>query len=121
MNIIDEIKLAWWAKNLPSQIEKAGGTSKMGSKISAMLAKLDGLKSVLGLLMVVGYYVAPQFGVAVPDIVLKLGTGMASVGLAMKLEKGLGLLTKVIGYLQKALAVVQAVVNALAAKQTPQA
>lgn len=88
----------------------------MGAKISAMLAKLDGLKSVVGLLMIVGYYVAPKFGISVPDVVLKVGTGMASVGLALKMEKGLGILTKVIGIAQQGLAVLQAVVNALAAK-----
>jgi len=91
----------------------------MGAKISALLSHLDGFKSVLGLLMVVGYYVGPQFGIVVPDIVLKIGTGFASVGLAMKLEKGLGILTMVIGYAQKALNVLQAVVNALAAKVAP--
>ncbi len=69
--------------------------------------------------MVVGYYVAPQFGVKVPDVVLKMGTGFASVGLAMKLEKGAGFLTKGIVWAQRGLAVMQAVVNALAAKQTP--
>lgn len=118
MNFIDEVKLAWFLKGLPAQLENAvnKGDNKMGAKISALLGKLDGLKSVLGLLMIVAYYVAPHFHLSIPDVVLKIGTGFASVGLAMKLEKGLGILTKVIEYGQKALAVLQAVVNVLAAK-----
>ncbi len=121
MTFLDKIKLLLFVKGLPAQLERAGnGGSKMGAKISALLSKLDGLKSVAGLLMVVAYYVAPQFHINVPDVVLKIGTGMASVGLATKLEKGTGLLTTGITYAQKSLTVLQSVVNALAAKQ-PQA
>ena len=73
--------------------------------------------SVLGLLMVTGYYVGPQFGVHVPDVVLKIGTGFAGLGLAMKLEKGAGLLTKGLDVAHRVLDVLQKVTEALAAKQ----
>lgn len=117
MNIIEKFQLLLWLKNLPQQIRDKGGSTKMGAKINALLAKLDGLKSVLGLLMVVGYYEAPQFGVKVPDVVLKIGTGFASVGLAMKLEKGANLLSKGLDIAHKALDVMQKVVDSLAAKK----
>ena len=102
MNLLDEIKLLWWVKGLLN-----GGT-KMGN----LMQKLDGLKSVAGLLMVVAYYALPNWGVHVPDVVLKIGTGVASAGLAHKIEKGTGLVSM-------ALDAVKSALNAITAKDTP--
>jgi hypothetical protein len=111
MNLLDKIKLLVWVNSLINKL-KTGG-NKMGS----LLQKLDGVKSVVGLLMVVAYYAAPQFGVAVPDVVLKIGSGIASIGLAHKLEKGAGLLTKGIDIAGKALDVLKKVVDTMSAQE----
>lgn len=90
--------------------------------MGALLAKLDGLKSVVGLLMVVAYYATPAFGGPVlPDVVLKVGGSIASVGLAAKLEKGTGLLTEGLTYAHKLLDVLQSVVKTVAPPTPPQA
>lgn len=107
MTILDKLNLLVWINSL------TGKESKMGT----ILAKLDGIKSVAGLLMVVAYYACPQFGIQVPDVVLKIGTGIASVGLAHKIEKGTGLLTKGIDIATKALAVLKNVVDTMSKKE----
>ncbi len=92
MNIIEKVKFLF-------QLQKFVKEVQMLEKVKAGLAKLDGLKSVLGLLGMVVYYAGPSFGLHVPDVVLHISTGLAGVGLAHKLEKGTGILTKVLGYL----------------------
>lgn len=107
MNLLDKIKLLVWIN----------GLCKGGSKMAGLLAKLDGLKSVGGLLMVTAYYALPQFGITVPDVVLKIGTGIAGVGLAHKLEKGVGFLSKGIDIAIKALTVAKSVLETLNKKE----
>lgn len=82
-----------------------------------ILGKLDGLKSVVGLFMVTGYYAAPQFGVQVPDVVLQIGSGLAGIGLVHKLEKGVGLLTKGLDIAIKVCEVSKKVIEALNKKE----
>jgi len=86
--------------------------------MKGILGKLDGVKSVAGLLMVVAYYVVPGFtGHSVPDQVLHIGSGLAGVGLIAKLEKGTALLSKGIGAAHKALDIADKVLAALAPKK----
>ena len=107
VTFLDKINFLLW---LNAMVKGAG---KM-DKVKAMWDKLDGVKSVLGLLAVVAYYVCPAVGgPKLPDILLKIGTAMAGVGLAAKLEKGVGLLSKVIEYVKKGLDVAQTVVTAV--------
>lgn len=111
MNLFDKIKLLLWFNKLGTEVTKM-------DKIQGMLGKLDGVKSVLGLLAVVAYYALPQYtNIQVPDVVLKIGTGMAGLGLAHKLEKGAGLLTKGLDVLGKILDVTKKSVDALNQKQ----
>ena len=105
----DKIKLALWLNSL----FKEG--SKM-DKVKAVLGKLDGLKSITGLLMVVAYYALPQFGIHAPDVVLKIGSTLAGVGFAAKLEKGTAAVSKVLVVAHKIIDGLQAVVDALAPK-----
>lgn len=74
-------------------------------KLKGLLGKLDGLKSVLGLLGIVAYYALPNFGVNVPEVVLKVSSGLAGVGLLHKLEKGTALFSKVLDVAGKVLEV----------------
>jgi hypothetical protein len=106
IKLLDKINFLLWLNSL------TGKESKMNS----LLQKLDGVKSVAGLLMVVAYFAGPKFGITVPDVVLKIGSGIASVGLAAKLEKGAGLLTKGLDLAHTLLDVVQKVVDVLAIK-----
>lgn len=110
MTLLEKIKTIYQLNRLIKEI-------KMLDKVKGLLAKFDGLKSTLGLLGVVAYYVAPQFGLHLPDVVLNVSSGLAGVGIAMKLEKGLGFLTKALDILAKAVAVAQNVVNALKSKE----
>ena len=78
------------------QIKKMLGDISMLEKLKTGMAKMDGWKSTVGLLMVVAYYALPQWGIHVPDAVLKIGSGWAALGLAHKLDKATGLLTVVL-------------------------
>ncbi len=95
MNILEKLKFLVQLNRLYKEI-------KMLEKLKGLLGKMDGAKSILGLLGVVAYYTAPNFGVHLPDMVLKISSGLAGVGLAHKLEKGAGLLTKVLTVLTAA-------------------
>lgn len=110
MTIFEKLKAIYQLNRLLKEI-------KMLDKVKGLLGKLDGLKSTLGLLGVVAYYVAPQFGLHLPDVVLNVSSGLAGVGIAMKLEKGLGFLTKALDILGKVVAVAKSVVEALKNKQ----
>ncbi len=68
----------------------------MLEKMKSGMAKLDGWKSTIGLLMVTAYYAAPTWNVHLPDAVLKIGSTWAAVGLAHKLDKATGILTVVL-------------------------
>lgn len=107
MTLLDKLNLLVWLNSL------TGRNSKMGN----LLQKLDGLKSVAGLLMITAYYAGPKFGVQVPDVVLKIGTGLAGVGLVHKLEKGTGILTKGLEVAGKGLDVLKNVVDTLSKKE----
>lgn len=92
LSLLDKIKLLLGAKSVASQItdklpESASGTS--------VWTKLDGTKSITGLLMIVAYYALPRFGVKVPDIFLKIGITWAGVGFLHKFDKATNILTAV--------------------------
>jgi hypothetical protein len=110
MSLVEKLKAIYQLNRLVKEI-------KMLDKVKGVLGKLDGLKSTLGLLGVVVYYVAPQFGLHIPDVVLSISTGLAGVGIAMKLEKGLGMLTKALDILGKVVDVSKKVVEALKTKE----
>lgn len=108
MNIIEKLQLLVCLNRLCTALTKGG------SKMSGLLQKLDGYKSVAGLLMVVAYYVVPQFtSVHLPDFVLHTGAAIASAGLAHKLEKATGLISVVLDGIKLAL-------GAITAAQPPQ-
>lgn len=110
LSILDKLKLLMWLNSLSK------GVTKM-DKLKGLLSKLDGLKTVLGLGVVVAYYVVPQFGGPhMPEVVLKIGSALAGVGMAAKLEKGVGILSKAIEMTKKGLDIAQKVVDALAPK-----
>ena len=92
MSIVDKLKFLFQLNKLYKEI-------KMLDKIKAGLSKLDGMKSVLGLLGVVAYYAAPNFGLHLPDAVLNISSGLAGIGLMHKLEKGTGVLNKTVAIL----------------------
>lgn len=89
MSIFEKIKFLSQLNNMVKEIQ-------MLAKLKAGMAKMDGMKSVIGLLMVVAYYALPNYGVHVPDMVLKMGSAWAAVGLAHKLDKTTGILTMVV-------------------------
>lgn len=95
LSIIDKVKLLVGIKSLAAQIpEPAQGTSSVWTK-------LDGTKSITGLLMIIAYYVGPQFKIHVPDIFLKIGIAWAGVGFAHKFDKATNILTAVMTALNK--------------------
>lgn len=111
MSLIEKIKMFIALNKMFKEVGKM-------DKIKGLLGKLDGFKSVAGLLMVVAYFALPQYtSVKVPDMVLNMGTGLAGLGLSMKLEKGLGLLTKALDVLGRVINVLKAVVEALKKKE----
>lgn len=72
--------------------------------MAEFMQKLDGYKSIAGLLIVVAYYVLPLFTkYQVPDFVYKFGMGLVSVGLVHKLEKATGWVSLALQGVQKAL------------------
>lgn len=79
-------------------------------KLKGLLGKLDGLKSLLGLLMILAYHVAPVFGHQIPEVVLNTGYGFLGIGLVHKLNKGTE-------FLKKALPVLSAVIAMLDKKK----
>lgn len=89
LSLIDKIKLLVGLKSLAAQVPQATpGTTSIWSK-------LDGTKSITGLLMIIAYYALPQFGVKVPDIFLKIGVTWAGLGFAHKFDKATNILTAV--------------------------
>lgn len=86
MNIIEKIKLLMALNKIYKEVMSV-------DKIKSLFAKMDGLKTVTGLLMVVAYYVAPSFNIHLPEVVLTIGSGWAAFGMAHKLDKATGILT----------------------------
>lgn len=89
MSLIDKIKFLIQLKNTVKDI-------KMLDKIKTGMAKMDGWKSIVGLLMVTAYYAAPTWKVHLPDAVLEIGSAWAALGMAHKLDKATGILTVVL-------------------------
>ena len=82
------------------------------TKLKDILNKLDGLKSVLGLGIVVLYYTVPNC----PHYALDIGTAMTGIGIAAKLEKGIRLVSKILELTRKGLDVLQKLVDVIAPK-----
>lgn len=93
MNILEKIKILSWIWRLPSKM----------TKLQAMLGKFDGLKSLLGLLGVVGYYGAQAYGLNPPDPILKVSYGLLGVGMVHKLDKATDIIAKALPALSKIL------------------
>lgn len=96
-----KFKLLLGAKQVADEILDKKVTNEDSSKPS-IWSKLDGSKSISGLLMIIAYYVAPTFGVKVPDIFLQVGIAWAGVGFAHKFDKTTGILTAVMTALNNA-------------------
>lgn len=89
MSLLDKLKFLMQLRRTLREIS-------MLEKLKNGMAKLDGWKSTIGLLMVVGYYMAPNWNVHLPDAVLKIGSTWAAVGLSHKLDKATGILTVIL-------------------------
>ncbi len=94
LSFLDKVKLLLGAQKIVSQIPQTNG--------STFWQKLDGTKTITGLLMIIAYYALPQFGVKVPDIFLKIGVAWAGVGFAHKFDKQTKILTAVMTALNEA-------------------
>ncbi len=88
LSFLDKIKLILGAKKLAQEV-----TNMPQSTTTSVWTKLDGTKSITGLLLIIAYYALPQFGVKVPDIFLKIGITWAGVGMAHKFDKATGLIS----------------------------
>lgn len=82
MNILEKIKLFGWAWRMIKVLEK----------MKLLVGKLDGIKSGLGLVGVLGYYAAQAYGLNPPEAVLTTSFGLLGVGLVHKLEKATGII-----------------------------
>lgn len=94
LSILDKIKLLLGLKSIVSQIPETPSTTSIWQK-------LDGTKSITGLLMIIAYYALPSFGIKVPDIFLKIGITWAGVGLAHKFDKATNVLSAVMTAISK--------------------
>lgn len=92
LSLFDKIKLILGAKKVAEEIKDKlpETTEKKG-----IWSKLDGTKSITGLVMIIAYYVGPQFGVKIPDIFLQVGIAWAGVGFAHKFDKTTGIISAV--------------------------
>ena len=97
MNIFEKVKLAVQLNKIYKEIMKM-------DKLKGFLGKLDGVKSLLGLFGIVGYYGAKAYNVEVPEIVLTTSYGLLGIGLAHKLNKGTDILKKVLPILSSIIA-----------------
>jgi hypothetical protein len=86
MSLLDKIKILLWINKEVSMLEK----------IKGIAGKLDGYKSLLGLLGVVGYYGAKAYGVNPPEAILNTSYGLLGVGLVHKLDKATDIIKKVL-------------------------
>lgn len=89
MSLIEKI-------NFLLQLKKTIGEIKMLDKLKNGMVKMDGWKSITGLLMVVAYYTAPKWNVHLPDFVLQIGSVWAGIGMAHRLDKATGILSTVL-------------------------
>lgn len=93
MTLIEKLKILFW---LNKEINKM-------DKLKGLLGKLDGYKSLLGLLGVVGYFGAKAYGVNPPEAVLNTSYGLLGVGLVSKLDKTTGIVRKILPVLTSVL------------------
>jgi hypothetical protein len=87
-----KIKILLWVWNLLRKVKEM-------DKLKGVWEKLSGYKSLFGLLGVVGYFGAKQFGVEPPAVILEASYGLLGVGLAHKLDKATGIVSKVLNVL----------------------
>jgi hypothetical protein len=103
MSVIEKFKLFL-------QLWKIAGELK---KMKKLLEFVDGKKTYIGALMVVGAIVARSFGVDVPEKIDTIGYGLMGVGFAHKLDK----IKSVLAIAGKVLATSDKVVEALDKKE----
>ncbi len=103
LTLLQKIKLLLGAKKVAQEVTNLtpNVTSEPGSK-ATIWSKLDGTKSITGLLMIITYYVAPKFNVHIPDIFLQVGMAWAGVGFLHKFDKSTSILTAVMTALTEA-------------------
>lgn len=89
MSIFERLKVLTWLWRTLGKM----------NKLKELLGKLDGYKSLFGLLGVVGYYGAQAAGVNPPSVVLETSVGLLGVGLVHKLDKATGIIKKVLPFL----------------------
>lgn len=95
LSLIDKLKLIVGLKSLAGQIQATEPNNDPNQLKTSIWSKLDGTKSITGLLMIIAYYALPQFGIKVPDIFLKIGIAWAGVGFMHKFDKATNILTAV--------------------------
>lgn len=98
MNIFEKLKLLY-------KLNKFLEDNKVIEKLNMLLGKFDGLKSVLGLLMILAYYVAQVLGHNLPDVILNTGIGFLGVGLVHKMDKATDMIKKYLPVLSAILAI----------------
>jgi putative effector of murein hydrolase LrgA (UPF0299 family) len=82
-------------------------------KMKKLMSIVDGHKSLIGAMIVVGSVLAKHFGLPVPPQIDVVGYSMLGVGLTHKAEKVFGVISLVLKYGHQFLNVLQAVVDAL--------
>lgn len=66
-----------------------------------LISKLDGTKTITGLLLIIAYYALPHYGIHPPEVVLSIGMAWAGLGFVHKLDKATGVLSSLADALTK--------------------
>jgi hypothetical protein len=111
MRIIEKFKLFLAAVKLLGEMKK----------MKKLMALLDGKKTIIGLIIVVGAHIASACGLPVPEQVFNTGIALAGVGVVHKFEKLFAVITLVLKYGHRALDVLQKIVDALKKEEKPAA
>jgi hypothetical protein len=89
MKLMDRVKILLWLNGALRKVRNV-------EKLKALWLKASGYKSLVGLLGVIGYFAAKQFGIEPPSIVLETSYGLLGVGLVHKLDKATSIIGKII-------------------------
>lgn len=92
LSLLDKLKILYALNSVYKAVIKM-------EKLKLLWAKMDGIKSIAGLVGIVAYYASPKFGLQLPEAVLNISAGMAGVGVLHKIEKATGMLGKVLDIL----------------------
>ena len=96
MSLLKKLKILAWFWNVLRKVKEM-------DKLKGLWEKASGYKSVFGLLGLIGYFAAKQFGVEPPEMILEASYGLLGVGLVHKLDKFTGFVTKALSVLSEVL------------------